>query len=68
MMCYSLFTPDVTPSDSPTGMALSAEDLSGNLASGVRGGLEQRCLPQIFSASFCVSVLAPSSPCCAEGN
>jgi len=45
-------------------MALSAGDLSGNLASEVRGGLELCCLPQSFSAVFCVSVSAPSSQCC----
>ena len=64
MMCYNLFTPDITLSDSPTGVGawlFFAGDLSGNLASGVRGGLELYCLPQIFSAAFCVSVLAPSS-------
>lgn len=49
-------------------MALSAEDLSGNLAGGVGGGLGLCCLLQIFSAAFCVSFSAPSSQRCAEGN
>lgn len=55
--------PDTTPNDSPTdvgGMALSAGNLSVNLHSGIRGGLEPYCLPQ-QSSVFLFQLALPSA-------